>query len=165
MNTMVRRAVENDIEQILDILNYEIINTTSVYDITPKTINQQIEWFKRKNKLNYPVFVIEKNGKIHGWASYDSFRTKEGNKYTIEHSIYISKESRSFGYGKLLMSALISQANEDGYKTMIGGVDANNQSSIKFHKDFGFEEIGLAKNIGFKFDRWLDLLFMQLMLD
>jgi len=121
-------------------------------------------WFKEKKEQHWPVIVATLDDKIAGYGTYGTFRFKDGYKFTVEHSVYVSHQHTGIGIGKLLLAELISLAKQEGYHTMIGGIDAENKSSIEFHKKFGFTETGLLKEVGYKFDKWLDVQFMQLIL-
>ena len=164
MEIQVRSAKKEDVKAILEIINFEISNTTSVYDHKERTTETQLAWFKKKAKEKMPVVVAEMNGTVVGYGTYGIFRPWDGYRYSIEHSMYVHNDSRGLGIGKLIMSELIKRATTEGYHTMIAGVDASNNSSYEFHKRFGFIEIGTFKEIGYKFNKWLDLIFMQLIL-
>lgn len=165
MSIQIRQAEEKDVRAILDILNYEILNSTSVYDYTPRTFEAQLEWFQRKKKDSLPVIVAERKLKVVGYATFGIFRPWEAFKLSIEHSLYIDKNSRSEGIGKLLMDEIIHLAIKEGFHSMIAGIDASNEGSYEFHQKFGFEEVGRLNQVGFKFNKWLDLIFMQRYLD
>lgn len=165
MNLIIRNAETKDVQAVLDIVNHEIKNSTVVYDYTERSFDEQLEWFKKKTDDRMPVIVAEKDNEILGFATFGIFRPREAYKYSVEHSIYIHKDARGLGIGKLLMSNLIDLAQKNGFHTMIAGINATNQSSIDFHKKFGFEEIGVFKEVGYKFDKWLDLTFLQLFLN
>lgn len=165
MSLVIRSATKNDVISILDIVNHEILYSTSIYDYKPRTYEKQLTWFEQKQKDGMPVIVAEKEGVIIGFGSYGIFRPWDGYRFSVEHSIYVHKDHRNTGAGKAIMEALIQQAKKNGYHTMIAGVDAANEASISFHKQFGFKEAGLFKEVGHKFDQWLDLLFLQLILD
>ena len=107
-----------------------------------------------------PVVVAEMNGTVVGYGTYGIFRPWDGYRYSIEHSMYVHNDSRGLGIGKLIMSELIKRATTEGYHTMIAGIDASNNGSYEFHKKLGFIEIGTFKEIGYKFNKWLDLIFM-----
>ena len=116
-------------------------------------------------KQGFPVIVATKDGKVVGFGTYGFFRTKEAYKKTIEHSIYIAKDVRGFGIGHVLMEKLIQLAVDEGYHVMIGVIDASNIGSVEFHERFGFTVAGKFKEVGYKFDRWLDIFYMQKMLN
>jgi L-amino acid N-acyltransferase YncA len=112
-----------------------------------------------------PVIVAEtENGTI-GYATYGTFRHKIGYRFTVEHSVYVAEEFLGKGVGKLLLAELIQLAKKQKYHTMIGVIDSENKGSIAFHKKYGFETVGVIKESGYKFDRWLSSVFMQLILE
>lgn len=158
----IRKATENDLQQILDIYNDAILNTTAVYDYELHTLEMRKQWFETKQQQGFPVFVAEDNGEVLGFSSIGPFRAWAAYKYSVENSIYVKSGQRGKGIGKLLMQPLIDAAKEMKLHTIIAGIDADNKLSIEFHKQFGFEEVGYFKEVGWKFDRWLDLVFMQL---
>lgn len=161
---IVRRAIENDLQQILEIYNEAIINSTAVFQYDPHTIEMRKEWFAQKQKDGFPVFVAEDNNVIVGFSTFGPFRNWQGYKYSVEHSIYVKDGERGKGIGKLLMQPLIDTARQMNLHTIIAGIDADNKASIGFHKQFGFVEVAYFKEVGYKFDKWLDLVFMQLMI-
>lgn len=164
MNVTIRKAGIKDIRKILEIVNYEIKNSTVIYDYKERIYEHQLEWFKKKKHDGMPIIVAEIDNQVLGFGTYGIFRPWEAYKYSAEHSIYMQEESRGLGVGKLLMAELIKLAKKNGFHTMIAGVDSTNISSIEFHKKFGFMEVGKFKEVGYKFDRWLDLTFLQLFL-
>jgi len=164
MKVEIRQAEIKDINKILEIVNYEILNSTVLYDYKERTLEQQHKWFERKQIDKMPVIVAEKNNEVIGFGTFGIFRPWDAYQFSVEHSIYVHKNSRGYGIGKQLLSKLIELAKEQGYHTMIAGVDSSNKGSFEFHKKFGFVEIGTFKEVGFKFNKWLDLRFFQLFL-
>ena len=112
----------------------------------------------------FPVLVVEENGTASGFASYGDYRQGEGYQHTVEHSVYVSCDAQGRGLGKALLAALIEHATAHGKHVMIAGIDADNSVSIEMHRKAGFEEAGRQRQVGRKFDRWLDLQFMQKLL-
>ena len=163
--TQVHCTHERHALAILDIFNEAILNSTALYDYKPRAPESMGPWFEAKTKGNFPVIGIEDpDGTLLAFGSYGSFRAWPAYKYTVEHSVYVAPEYIVKGIGSVLLTELIKLAKSEGYHTMIGAIDAENQDSIKFHEKFGFNQVGLIKQAAFKFDRWLDLAFMQLML-
>lgn len=160
----IRSAIENDLSQLLDIYNDIILHTTAVYDYEPHTLEMRMQWFATKQAQGFPVFVAEENGAILGFSSFGSFRAWTAYKYSVENSVYVSATQRGKGIGKLLMPPLINAARKLEMHTMIASIDATNTSSLKLHQHFGFEEVAHFKEVGWKFDRWRDLKFLQLIL-
>jgi L-amino acid N-acyltransferase YncA len=164
MQSTIRQATEKDLDAILEIVNYNILNTTAIYDYEPRTLIQQKAIFDDKVKAGFPLIIIEMNNDITGFGTYGTFRFKEGYKFTVEHSVYVSTHHQGKGLGKLLLAALIELAQKQKLHTMIAVIDAENQNSVEFHKQFGFETVGVIKESAYKFDKWLDTVFMQLIL-
>ncbi len=149
---------------ILDIVNHNILNSTALYDYKPRTLENQIAIFEEKLKKGFPIIVAVDNETLVGFGYYSEFRFREAYKFTVEHSVYAHPIHIGKGIGKLILENLINLAKLQKLHTMIGVIDAENKSSIEFHKKFGFEIAGTIKDSGFKFDRWLHSVFMQKML-
>jgi len=160
-----RDAVLDDLPQLLDIYNDIILHTTAVYDYEPHTLEMRKQWFETKQQQGFPVFVAEEDGVIVGFSSIGSFRAWAAYKYSVENSIYVKADCRGKGMGKVLMQPLIEASKTLGMHTIIASIDANNEASLKLHKSFGFQEVAHFKQVGYKFDRWLDLKFLQLIFD
>lgn len=164
MNIILRPATEADLAEILDIVNHAILHTTSNYDYEPHSLKVQTEWFHDKAAHGFPIIVAEYQNKAVGFATYGTFRQKFGYRFTVEHSVYVTDELTGKGIGRQLLSALIERAKTDKYHSMIGVIDKANTDSIGFHERFGFRECGVIKDVAYKFEKWLDVSMMQLVL-
>ena len=158
----IREAIQDDLPQLLSIYNDIILHTTAVYDYEPHTLEMRQQWFETKKQQGFPVFVVEENRKILGFSSIGPFRAWAAYKYSVENSVYVATEARGKGIGKLLIPPLIEAAKKLQLHTIIASVDATNEASLRLHKSFGFEEVAHFKQVGWKFERWLDLKFLQL---
>jgi len=166
MEPIIRRARIEDIEAILEIVNDAILNSTAIYDYDVRTLNDQISWFQEKQEQDFPVIVAtDENDKITGFGTYGTFRMKIGFKFTVEHSVYVKEGHSGKGIGKAILLELIALAKAQKLHVMVGCIDAENTGSIAFHEKFGFKKAGILKESGYKFDKWLDLQFVQLMLE
>lgn len=165
MEIKIRSYRLEDIQIILDIINYNILHSTALYDYNIRGYEVQKEILIDKTSKGFPVIVAEVEGQVVGFGMYSEFRFKEANKFTVEHSVYVSNEFHGKGIGKVLLSELIVLAKKQGLHTMIGVIDSENQSSVNFHEKFGFQNVGIIKEVAFKFDRWLHSVLMQLMLE
>jgi L-amino acid N-acyltransferase len=161
---LIREAVKEDLPQMLDIYNDVILHTTAVYNYDPHTLEMRIEWFQIKQQQGFPVFVAEEEGVIVGFSSIGPFRAWQAYKYTVENSVYVKADCRGKGIGKKLMTPLIESAKKLGLHAIVAGIDATNEVSIMIHKQFGFVEVAHFKEVGYKFNRWLDLKFLELIL-
>ena len=161
----LRPATEDDLPTILQIINYAIANSTAIYDYEPRTMERHREWFSEKQRDQQPVVVAEHDGMVCGYGTYGVFRPGAAYQYSREHSIHVASGKRGLGIGAAIMEWLIQSATESGYHTLIAGIDASNEGSRRFHARFGFVEVAHFKEVGYKFDRWLDLVLMQLILN
>lgn len=164
MEIKIRPYQLEDTQAILEIINYNILNSTALYDYEPRTLENQTAIFDDKLKKGFPIIVATENETVVGFGYYSEFRFREAYKFTVEHSVYAHPDHIGKGIGKLILERLIHLAKAQNLHTMIGVIDAENQSSIEFHKKFGFEIVGTIKDSGFKFDRWLHSVFVQKML-
>ena len=150
---------------ILAILNDAIVNSTALYDYRPRTAENMVQWFDIKEQMDFPVLGVEdESGDLMGFASYGTFRAWPAYKYSVEHSVYVDARHRGKGLGRVLLGALIAEAERQEYHTLVGGIDAANRVSIQLHERLGFTSCGVIRQAGFKFGRWLDLAFYQLLL-
>jgi phosphinothricin acetyltransferase len=162
---IIRPAREKDLKFILSILNEEILHGIAIYDYEIKSIDFINSWFEEKTSSEFPVLVAELKGEILGYATYGLFRPREGYRFSVEHSVYLTKDAQGKGIGRLLMQVLIPIAIENGFHRMLAVVDASNQGSCHFHTKMGFKEVGKMTEVGYKFNRWLDVVILQLNLD
>lgn len=150
---------------ILAIFNDAIRNSTALYDYQPRTLETIAQWFDTKSRGNFPVIGVENDaGELMGFGSYGTFRAWPAYKYSVEHSVYVDARFRGQGAGKRLLREIIGAAQRQEYHTLIGGIDASNAVSIRLHEALGFVPCGTIRQAGFKFSRWLDLAFYQLIL-
>ena len=138
--------------QILEILNEAIVNSSALYDYKPRTMQNMEQWFDIKEKGSYPVIgLFNDEGILVGFGSYGSFRAWPAYKYTVEHSLYVHKDFRGNGFGRMILSEIILQAQKQDYHNLIAGIDSTNQVSIALHKSLGFEYCGKIRQAGYKF--------------
>ena len=157
----IRDAIETDMVAVLDIYNDAVLTTTAVWNETPRTQDQQYEWFVAKRAQQHPVLVAVVDGDVAGFCSYGPFRAWYGYRYTVENSIYVSERHRGRGIAGRLLAALIERARAQGLHTMVAGIEGRNEVSIRLHERAGFTRAGVLREVGYKFDRWLDLVFME----
>lgn len=154
----IRKAERKDIEALLEIYNYEVVNGVSTLDINPRTTEQWTEWFDSHNIKNHPLIVSEEKGVITGYASLSSYRAKEAYASTVELSIYIHPDFRGKGVGAALMGEILKIAREDKtVHTVVSVITSGNAASERLHDKFGFIFSGKIKEVGVKFGKYLDI--------
>ncbi|MEZ5289566.1 MAG: N-acetyltransferase family protein [Vicinamibacterales bacterium] len=161
----IRDAGEDDVPGILAIYNDVMATSTAIYREEPATLEAHTAWFLQRQALGYPVIVAEDDRGIAGFASFGDFRQWPGYRFTVEHSVHVRADCRGQGVGGALMRPLIARAAALGKHVMIAGVDAENDASRRFHERLGFEKVAHFRQVGFKFGRWLDLMFLQRFLE
>jgi L-amino acid N-acyltransferase len=148
------------------IFNEAICNSTALYEIEPRSLETVQAWMQAKADGNYPLFGIESDdGSLIGFATCGPFRSYAGYRFTVEHSVYVDQAFRGQGLGRRLLEELIRRATERRYHMMIGVIDRDNAASISMHEKLGFTLCGHVREAGFKFDRWLDIVFYQRVLE
>lgn len=153
-------------QAILDIFNEAIAHSTALYDYQPRPLASMATWFATKAQGRFPVLGIEDaRGTLLAFGSFGTFRAWPAYKYSVEHSVYVHADHRGLGLGRAVMQALIGAARQRDVHAMIGGIDASNTGSIALHQRLGFQHVGTLPQVGFKFGRWLDLAFYQLLLE
>ncbi len=151
---------------IQSIFNHAILTSTALYDYQPRSIEQVRDWFSTKKENSFPVFGYENaNGTLMGFATYGHFRFFPAYKYTVEHSVYVHSDFRGKGLGSKLMNDIIALAESEDYHVIIGALDQSNATSAALHKKHGFVHCGTIQQAAYKFERWLNLDFYQLILN
>jgi L-amino acid N-acyltransferase len=162
---LIRCTHDRHAEHILAIFNEAIVHSTALFDYHPRTAEAMVGWFKAKAAGAFPVIGVEdEGGQLLGFASYGTFRAWPAYKYSVEHSVYVHKDHRGQGIGRLLMRELIAAAQAQNVHVLVGCIEASNVGSIALHAGLGFTHAGTIKEAGFKFGRWLDVSFYQLVL-
>jgi len=162
---IVRDATENDLPQILAIYNDVIARSTAVWTEQPSTLDERRNWFSARQAAGYPVLVAASEGAVLGFASFGDFRAWPGYRHTVEHSIHVRAQDRRRGVGSTLLPALVERARALDKHVLLAGSDGDNEASIAFHRRFGFTDAGRLREVGRKFGRWIDLVFLQRALD
>ncbi len=164
-NMLIRQATEDDLPVIRDIYNDAVANTTAIWNETIVDLANRSAWLKTRRDAGYPVLTaVSDTGDVVGYASFGDWRAFDGYRHTVEHSVYVHRDSRGGGIGRNLMVALIAEAERLGKHVMVAGIESENAASIRLHQQLGFIETGRMREVGTKFGRWLDLTFMQLVL-
>jgi L-amino acid N-acyltransferase YncA len=157
----IRDAVQSDFEQVTAIYNEVLTNSTAIYIDRPVSVDERIAWWRSRVAQGYPVLVAAEGAEISGFATFGDFRARPGYRFTVEGTVHIRAGMRGQGVGTELLKAILERARTQGKHVMIAGVDSENAASLRFLERFGFERAGQLREVGYKFDRWLDLVFLQ----
>ena len=160
----IRQATLQDIPAITEIYNHAVLHTTAIWNDKIVTIDNREQWLLAKQQLGYPVLVICDDEQVMGYATFGNWRDFDGYKFTVEHSVYIHPDHHKKGLGLKLLEDLILEAKKLNKHIMVAGIEAQNLGSVKLHQKLGFNEVGTFKQVGFKFNQWLDLTFFELKL-
>ncbi len=160
---LVRPARESDLAVINDIYNYYVAHSTCTYQMEPSTSLERAQWFA-EHPEPYVVTVAELNGKAVGWASLSRYRSRAGYRGTVENSVYVHHDHHRKGVGTALLADLVRRGKQGGFHTILAGISADQTPSVKLHEKLGFVHAGRIRQVGNKFDRYLDVIYMQLML-
>lgn len=161
----IRWAEKDDLQRLVEIFNYEVLNGTASFSIRPRTIEERAVWFEQHDRDKYPLIVAEVDKRVVGYASLSVYRDNDAYAATTELSIYVDHENRGRKIGEALMERLLHIAGENGkVHTVISVITADNLVSIRLHEKFGFRCCGATKEVGRKFDRWLDAVYYQLII-
>ena len=160
----LREATDADQRGILEIYNDAVLHSTATFDVEPRTWYEQRRWFQ-EHRPPYHVFVATVGDTVVGWGSLSTFRPKPGYRFTAEDSIYVHGDHRGNGIGAALLERLIEAARDGGFHSIMALIDGDNAVSVRLHERFGFRHVGTFREVGYKFDRWLDVVHMQRMLE
>lgn len=161
----LRDATPADAGPISEIYNHAVVNTTAIWNDVQVDAANRVAWMQTRQGDGFPVIVAEVDGQVAGYASYGPWRAFDGYRATVEHSVYVHPDRHGGGIGRTLMEALIARARSDGKHVMVAGIEAGNAASIHLHEKLGFQTVAQMPQVGQKFGRWLDLTFLQLVLD
>ena len=160
----IRNANESDLGAINDIYNHYVLHSTCTYQEEPEPLDGRRQWFHHHND-RYPVVVAETDGQVAGWGSLSAYHPRSAYRHTVENSVYVHHQHHRRGIGSLLLRELIVRARQAGHRAIIAGIDADQPASVALHAKFAFQKVGHMKQVGFKFGRWLDVVYMELLLD
>jgi phosphinothricin acetyltransferase len=160
----IRLAITDDLPAINAIYNHYVHTSTCTYQTEPDTLADRQAWFE-EHQGKHPAIVMEQDGEVIGWASLSAFRGRCGYRFSVENSVYVHHAHQGQGIGKALVLDLIERAKTLGYHTIVAGISADQTASRALHERLGFQQVAHFREVGFKFERRLDVVFLQLMLE
>lgn len=159
----IRAATEADLPFINSIYNHFVLHSTCTYQEEPETAEDRERWFARHD-WDHPVIVAELAGRVVGWGSLSPYHARSAYRRTVEDSVYVDRDFHRHGIGSTLLSELITLGRARGHRAIIAGIDSEQTASVALHERFHFTRAGLLRQVGFKFGRWLDVIYMELLL-
>jgi phosphinothricin acetyltransferase len=162
-NLDMRPATTGDLVAINDIYNHYVGSSTATYQTRPMSIQERNAWFAQHDGL-HPITVAERDGGIVGWAALSPFHPREAYRNTVENSVYVRHDQRRLGVGRALLVDILQQARGIGHHTIIALIDSEQSASVVLHESVGFTRVGRLHQVGYKFGRWLDVIYMQILL-
>jgi L-amino acid N-acyltransferase YncA len=159
----LRRAVDGDAEAIRLIYNNEVLTSTATLDLVPRSPADQAAWMSGHSGV-YPVLVADSEGEVAGFSSLSAYRSRPGYATCVEDSVYVAEGYRGRGVGRLLLEGAIAAAESHGFHSVIGRIGTEQTASIALHEACGFEVVGIEREVGRKFGRWLDVAIVQRLL-
>lgn len=163
MQVLIRPATTADAEATVDIYNVEVATSDVTFDLVARTLDEQRVWLDARSGA-LEVIVAEIDGRVAGFASLSTYRERAAYRGTVEDSVYVHADARGQGVGKALLTGIVDVASARGFHTVIGRVVGGHDASIALHRAAGFEHVGVEREVGRKFGRWLDVVVMQKLL-
>ncbi len=159
----LRDATVADLAAINAIYNYFVVHSTCTFQIEPETEAARLVWFERHAGV-HPVIVAVAGGEVLGWGALSRFYTREAFRHTVENSVYVRADAHRQGVGRQLLVELVRRASALGQHAVVAAIDSAQAGSLALHAELGFVEVGRLREVGYKFGRWLDLVYMQRLL-
>jgi phosphinothricin acetyltransferase len=163
MELQIRTATRSELPAINAIYNHYVLHSTCTYQLEPETSSDRERWFEA-HVGPHPVTVAEADGQVVGWGSLSPYHRRAAYARTVENSVYVSHDLHRRGIGSAIMADLIGRARHLGHHTIVALIDGEQAASVTLHAHFGFVKVGHMRELGHKFGRWLDVIYMQLML-
>lgn len=157
----IRLATLRDAEAIGTIYNYEVVHTTATFDLVPRSVEDQEAWLAARSGAFAAVVAEEPDGTVLGFASLSPYKERAAYRTTVEDSVYVARSAHGRGIGKLLLSHVVEIADAHGFHSVMARIEATGAASRRLHASCGFELVGIERETGRKFGRWLDVAIMQ----
>ena len=164
-NFAIRDASFDDLKAMLDIYNAEVVSGTATWDTEPRSWEDQLQWWEAHATPYCAIVAVEPDGTVVGWGSLSRFHPRAGYRFTVEDTVYVRPDRQRRGIGKAILMTLVARGQANGFRAMLGKISGDNQASVELHRACGFFEAGRERELGYKFERWLDVVTMQLLLE
>ncbi len=162
---LVRAATVEDLPAILEIYNHVVLHSTATADETPRSLEARRAWFDEHVTQGLPVIVAtDEEGRVLGWGSLNRYKERTGYRFTVENSVYVAESARGRGVGRALLAEQVAAARRLGMHAILAGIDGDNAASMALHSKQGFVEVARLKQVVYKFERWLDVIYLELLI-
>lgn len=159
----LRPAVLTDADQICAIYNHEVENTTATLDLVPRSLDEQRAWLQQRSGAFTAIVAVD-GDQVVGFASLSPYKERAAYRTSVEDSVYVRRDRGGQGIGKLLLNHVVDIAAASGFHTVIARIESGGEASRALHASCGFELVGVEREVGRKFNRWLDVVVMQCLL-
>lgn len=160
-SVLIRAMTETDLADVNHLYNHYVLHSTCTYQEAAETLESRRQWFHRHGN-EHPLITAEIAGQVIGWGALSPYHSRSAYRRTVENSVYVHHQWLRRGVGSLLLRELIQRATVLGHRAIIAGIDSEQAGSIAAHARLGFKEAGRFHQVGYKFDRWLDVVYMEL---
>lgn len=159
----LRDANEDDLPAIVDIYNHAVLTSTATADVAAQSLDERRRWWQARVGDGLPVLVAvaDDSERVLGWGALGRYHSRFGYRFTVEDSVYVHADARGAGVGRALLDALVDRARALGAHVIVAGVDGSNAASLRLHERAGFAQAGRLREVIHKFDRWLDVVYLQ----
>lgn len=161
----LRTAQASDAVVIAAIYNYEVEHSTTTFDLVPRTVEEQRKWIIARSGALSVIVAVGELDNVVGFAALSTYRDRAGYRTTVENSVYVHHDYQRQGVGRKLLCDLLIRARDSGFHTVVARVESQSHASLALHKALGFQEVGVEREVGRKFGRWLDSVILQKLLD
>jgi phosphinothricin acetyltransferase len=161
---LLRLATVDDAEPMRVIYNFEVENTTATFDLVTRSLADQRAWLAERSGAFAAVVAVE-GSEVLGFASLSPYKERAAYRTTVEDSVYVRRDCQGKGIGKALLSEMVDVARRHGFHAVMARIEANGEASVALHRSCGFELVGIEREVGRKFNRWLDIALMQRLVD
>jgi phosphinothricin acetyltransferase len=160
----VRLVHRDDAEAVRAIYNREVTESTVTFDLVPRSLDEQLRWIDEHSGAHPALVALDDSGGVRGFTSLSPYRSRPAYRTTVEDSVYVARDARGSGVGRLLLESVLGLAADHGFHAVMARIVDSHEASIRLHRSCGFELVGVEREVGRKFGRWLDVVSMQCLL-
>jgi L-amino acid N-acyltransferase len=164
MGLHARLATDADADAIRGIYNLEVLESTVTFDLVPRTLEDQLVWQGQRSGAHAVLVAADESG-VAGFGSLSPYKERAAYRTSVEDSVYVRRDRHGSGIGRLMLAELLRTAASSGFHAVFARINSTSEASIALHRSCGFELVGIEREVGRKFNRWLDVALMQRLLD